>query len=213
MVRRMVLPMVVLLLAPASASAAGNVAARVRVAKKACLSGDTKKGTELLADLYIDTNDATHIYNQGRCFEQNGQKEQAIPRFEEYLRKAKDLSPEDVDAVHKRIESLQAAVDHRGKPGQGEPIAVPAPILVQPTPTPPAIPPTAAPANPPEALGIVQTAPAPDLTASTPVYKTWWLWTGIGAVVAGGIVTTLVLSSKSAPKSPACTPGVACAQP
>ena len=203
----------VLLLASHGALAAGGQEAQVRAAKKACLLGDTKKGSEILADLYVDTNDATFIYNQGRCFEQNGQKEQAIPRFEEYLRKEKNLSSEDAEAVRKRIEGLQAAVDHRGKPGPVEPVAVPAPTLVQPPSTPPAIPPTAAPANPPEALGIVQTAPTPDLPASTPVYKTWWFWTGIGAVVAGGIVTTVVLSSKSAPKSPSCTPGVACALP
>jgi hypothetical protein len=203
----------VLLFAPTGALAAGNFDAKVRAAKKACLSGDTQKGTEILADLYLDTNDATHIYNQGRCFEQNGQKEQAIPRFEEYLRKEKNLSTEDGEAVRERIESLQAAVDHRGKAGQGESVAAAAPTLVQPTPTPPAIPPTAAPANSAETLGIVQTAPTPDRPASAPVYKTWWFWTGIGAIVAGGIVTAVVLSSKSAPKSPSCTPGVACAQP
>jgi hypothetical protein len=33
-------------------------------------------------------------------------------------------------------------------------------------------------------------APAP---ASTPVYKKWWLWTIVGAVVVGGAVTAGVL--------------------
>jgi hypothetical protein len=181
------------------------------VAKKACLSGDTKKGTELLADLYIDTNDATHIYNQGRCFEQNGQKEQAIPRFEEYLRKAKDLSSDDVDAVHKRIESLQAEVDRRGKTAQPEPANAPTPVVVSP-PVPTAIPLTAAAPAASDPLGIVQPLPA-EPQENKPIYKRWWFWTGIGAVVAGGVVTAVVLSSKSAPKSPGCAAGVACALP
>jgi hypothetical protein len=199
----------------AGGNSGGNLDAKVRAAKKACLSGDTKKGTELLADLYLDTNDANHIYNQGRCFEQNGQKEQAIPRFEEYLRKQKNLSADEVEVVRKRIESLQAAVDHRGKSAQPEPAAAPTPVPVPLSPVPAAstIPPTAAPTNTAEPLGILQTAPTPEPQETAPVYKRWWFWTGIGAVVAGGVVTAVVLSSKSAPKSPSCTPGVPCALP
>jgi len=49
------------------------------------------------------------------------------------------------------------------------------------------------------------TAPGADLGAasspaageSPPVYKRWWFWTGLGAVVAAGIVTAVVLSSGS----------------
>jgi hypothetical protein len=29
------------------------------------------------------------------------------------------------------------------------------------------------------------------------VYKRWWFWTGLGAVVAAGVVTAVVLSSGS----------------
>jgi hypothetical protein len=35
--------------------------------------------------------------------------------------------------------------------------------------------------------------PAPE-PARTPIYKTWWFWTGVGAVVAGSVVTTLLLT-------------------
>jgi len=48
------------------------------------------------------------------------------------------------------------------------------------------------------------TAPGTDLHAasspaggSSPVYKRWWFWTGLGAVVAAGVVTAVVLSSGS----------------
>jgi len=203
----------VLLLASHGALAAGGQEAQVRAAKKACLLGDTKKGSEILADLYVDTNDATFIYNQGRCFEQNGQKEQAILRFEEYLRKDKNLPPEDADAVRKRIDSLQASVDHRGRPAQPEPAPATAPPLASPVAAPiaSAIPPTAAPVPAAESPGILQTGLSPEPHESTPTYKRWWFWTGIGAVVAGGVVTAILLGSKSAPKSPACTTGVPCA--
>jgi tetratricopeptide (TPR) repeat protein len=64
--------------------------AKERAAKKACLTGDADAGVALLADLYVDTNDANHIFNQGRCLEQVGRCEDAILRFREYLRKTKD---------------------------------------------------------------------------------------------------------------------------
>jgi len=64
--------------------------AKERAAKKACLTGDADAGVALLADLYVDTNDANHIFNQGRCLEQVGRCEDAIIRFREYLRKTKD---------------------------------------------------------------------------------------------------------------------------
>ncbi|HEY5284024.1 MAG TPA: hypothetical protein VIM14_14625, partial [Polyangia bacterium] len=64
--------------------------AKERAAKKACLTGNADAGVALLADLYVDTNDANHIFNQGRCLEQVGRCADAIIRFREYLRKTKD---------------------------------------------------------------------------------------------------------------------------
>jgi hypothetical protein len=63
-------------------------------AKKTCASGDFRKGVDLLADLYIRSDDATYVYNQGRCYEQNHQWKGAIDRFREYLRKAGDVTPD-----------------------------------------------------------------------------------------------------------------------
>ncbi|HXI55035.1 MAG TPA: hypothetical protein VNO55_03180, partial [Polyangia bacterium] len=38
---------------------------------------------------------------------------------------------------------------------------------------------------------MVTTSPGP---TSRPVYKRWWFWTGIAAVVAGGVVATVLLT-------------------
>ena len=73
------------LLAAAPRAMGANLESKERAAKKACLLGEVDKGAEILADLYVDTNDATYIYNQGRCFEQNGKNDQAVLRFKEYL--------------------------------------------------------------------------------------------------------------------------------
>jgi hypothetical protein len=203
-----------LLLASPSAMGA-NIEGKVRAAKKACLVGDVDKGAEILADLYVDTNDAMYIYNQGRCFEQNGKGDQAVLRFKEYLRKARSISQAETDAVLKKIEELQSAAGkHEAQPA---PAPSPAPAA-QPSATSAAaaspalaIPPSAAVATTPDRLGISQSAPPPEPQVNPPVYKRWWFWTGIGAVVAGGVVTGVLLSKKSAATRSTCDVGVACA--
>jgi hypothetical protein len=175
-----------------------------RAARKACLLGDVAKGTEILADLYLDTKDPTHIYNQGRCYEQNGQNEQAVLRFREYLRKAEHLPPADVAAVEQKIAELQ-------EKGRNAGAAVPPPL---PPPTSATasqpMPPAASPPATTDPLQLSQASPVP--AASTPVYKRWWFWTGVGVVAAGAVVTTLLLTSASEAKhSPPCAAsGVTC---
>lgn len=82
------------------------------------------------------------------------------------------------------------------------PAVTPAPVPVQPVPTmqptplsPTPVPPSVVRRPVPEPAP----APAPNLMSDTemsddtPVYKTWWLWTIVGAVVVGGAVTAGVL--------------------
>jgi hypothetical protein len=83
-----------LLLGSSSAVAASRTA-REREARKACLKGDYAKGVGILADLFVETMDATYIFNQGRCFEQNRRYEDAVGRFDEFLRAAGKLGAED----------------------------------------------------------------------------------------------------------------------
>jgi hypothetical protein len=193
----------IVLLAPSWAMAMSKANKdRENAAKKACLLGDVEKGAEILADLYVETNDPTYIYNQGRCFEQNGKNDRALLRFKEYERKAKGLSDADLAALRKKIDELQAA----------SPTPEPGPPATSTTP----IPPSGIPAQPGTAtspatdehgsdpLGITRAGPPPDLEASPPVYKRWWFWTGVGVLVAGGVVTGVLLSQKSAPSSPPC---------
>ena len=78
------------------------------MAKKACLAGDPNKGVELLAELYVDTNDITYIFNQGRCFEQGRKYEDAIARFREYLVKGENLTAEEKAVAQKRIEACES---------------------------------------------------------------------------------------------------------
>ncbi len=82
--------------------------ARERAARKACLTGDPAAGVAILTDLYLDTKDPTHLFNQGRCFEQNRRYEDAIGRFREYLEKAKNLSAQDTADTHRHIANCES---------------------------------------------------------------------------------------------------------
>jgi len=60
-------------------------------------------------------------------------------------------------------------------------------------------------ADVPAGADLHAAAPA---SKSTPVYKTWWFWTGVGAVVvAGAVVTAVLLSSGSSKGIPNTTLG------
>ena len=85
--------------------------AKANEARTACLTGDMVKGVRLLAELFVQTRDSTYIFNQGRCFEQNGQQRQAIDRFREYLRITPKIDDADRASVNQHIATCQALVD------------------------------------------------------------------------------------------------------
>src|SRR5689334_17575967 len=64
-------------------------------AKRACAAGRVEEGVELLAALYAESGDVNYVYNQGRCYQQNGRGDQALNRFREYLRRATNATPEE----------------------------------------------------------------------------------------------------------------------
>jgi hypothetical protein len=132
-------------------AAAGKLEPQERAAKKACMTGDPAAGVSILADLFMDTGDATYIYNQGRCWEQNNRCEDAIARFREYLRKATNLSTTDRAEVDRHVADCQALVAAKAAPAPAPPAALPAPTVAPP---PPALP------VQPEQLVAVPTAPA-----------------------------------------------------
>jgi len=78
-----------------------------RAARTACLAGDYTKGAALLSALFVATEDPVFIYNQGRCFEQNHRYEDAIARFQEYLRVDKKLKKVDKADAQKHIADCQ----------------------------------------------------------------------------------------------------------
>jgi tetratricopeptide (TPR) repeat protein len=94
----------------ANAETVPEKGAMERAAKKACATGDFQKGVDVLADLFVATNDQTYVYNQGRCYQQSNRWEQAISRFREYLRKAQNLSDNDRNETERQIKDCQESL-------------------------------------------------------------------------------------------------------
>ena len=149
----------VLLLATPPAGAASRDA-KERAARTACLSGDYAKGITLLSELFVASEDPTYIYNQGRCFEQNAHYQEAIVRFQEYLRVNKRIKPADRADTQKHILDCQDLLARQSVP----PAATVAPAAV-------AIAPQGVPASQPAAAPTVVTITAP-LAVAQPMVQT-----------------------------------------
>jgi tetratricopeptide (TPR) repeat protein len=80
---------------------------RENEARRECLAGRYQRGIDLLAALFTETRDPNHIFNQGRCYEQNNRPEEAISRFREYLRKSPSLAPAEAAEVQTHIRDCE----------------------------------------------------------------------------------------------------------
>ncbi len=163
---------------------AGERGDKERAAKTACLSGEYAKGVALLAELYVSTNDVIYLFNQGRCFEQNGKYEEAIVHFREYQRKNVDVGNPPDRAADRHIADCQALLNKERGPGGASreaPGAAPA-----------------APALPVAAEKPETSARAAEAVASASPGRGWRI-AGIIATATGaaGIVTGVFLNLKA----------------
>jgi hypothetical protein len=167
---------------------------------------------------YLNKADPSFLYNIAQCHRLMGNGAQAIHFYRRYLKDAPNAPNRGV--AEKHIRDLEDAAAHGSGPSQ----TVPAPVPVGPSPASPPREPSVAPLSPPPtstppALG----APAPTSTPvsttptvengtssgpaeSQPIYHKWWFWTGVGAVVVGGIILVLA----TAKHDPSCPGGVTC---
>lgn len=184
----------ILLTFTSQAFAAGkepNRLARERTAKKACLSGDPTKGVEVLAELYLDTNDIAYLFNQGRCFEQNRRYEDAVARFREYLVKGEfTLSEDDKALARKRIDACESYLP---KP---EPRVAQAP---EPVAAAPIVESAAAPSAPPAPVEVVaETPPEPSRNQGAGLRIAGIVMGSVGVAALGaGLALNLKVNSMS----------------
>jgi hypothetical protein len=124
--------LLIFMAAPAAAQTSEERDPREVEARKACASGQVDRGIALLAEIIAETGDPTPVYNQARCYQQNGRTAEAIQRFREYLRLSPKAPPDEVARVQGFIHDLEAegaraqaprepSVQGRAAPAEGPP--------------------------------------------------------------------------------------------
>jgi len=158
-----------------------------RTARTACLSGDYVKGVQLLSELFVDTLEPAFIYNQGRCFEQNRKYEDAIARFQEYLRAARKATRAERAEAQKHIDDCQELLAK--EKAQASPVAPSLPVA-QPQVSPqPVVPPV---------VTVTPSAPTHEDTSSkTPGAGLRTAGVVTASVGAASLVAGLILNLKA----------------
>ena len=158
--------------------ASAQVDKRAVEAKKACSSNQVQRGIELLADYYAETGDPLAIFNQGRCYQQNGMPKEALNRFREYLRKARNERAADRREAQGYIKELEAELERAASAPPKPPEPAPTPAPAPPPPVTEAPAPIAAP--PP----VVVAPPAPPPREEGHGLRTAGIVVGVVAVAA-----------------------------
>jgi hypothetical protein len=225
-------------LAGAAQAAGAGEAKQEKKAIASFAAGRYDEALEIYAKLYADSLNPVYLRNIGRCHQKLKQPDKAIESFRDYLDKGKNISADEKAQVNGYIKEMEALRDEQaGRAQVPPPPPGPAPVAplppgpVQPIPPAPppagpgpaapppgytAQPPAPYPAGPPpyqpapdqqQPAGTLVAQPAPP--QAQPVYAKWWFWTIVGAVVVGGVVTAVVLSSGTS-KPPCPSNAVAC---
>jgi hypothetical protein len=103
--------------AKAGAAAADEEDPRPRAALAACARGEVKQGIDVLAELYVQTRNPSFVFNQGRCYQQNGQLELARARFAEYLRVGNNEPIDDIRRAEAFIKEIDDQLARQKLPG------------------------------------------------------------------------------------------------
>jgi len=170
---------------PAAPRAAGEDGAELK-ARTHFAAGEYKEALEIYARLYAETMHPTYLRNIARCHQNLGNSDKAISSFREYLRKARDLSPDQRAEIEGYIAEMEQLKRSNATPG------------------------TSATAPPPAAPAPTETSPAlvgpPTVTASGgraddegPFYTRVWFWGVVAGVAAAGIVGAILLTRDSGP--------------
>jgi tetratricopeptide (TPR) repeat protein len=134
-----------------------------------------REALEEFKEAYLAKPDPVFLYNIAQCHRLLGERGDAIMFYRRYLEAAP--GSRNRPEVERRIADLEEA--NRAAATVSPPPVV-APVLVNAPPPPPAAAPEKA------VMG--------EVSDERPVYRRWWLWTGVGAAVAAGAVTAVLLS-------------------
>jgi hypothetical protein len=196
---------------PVSAAARREADRKIEMqAREDFAAGRYAEALELFAKLYAETPDPIYLHNIGRCHQKMREPDKAIDAFRDYLAKSKKMSRDERATIEGYIAEMEKLREEQAAKTAPPPAALStattaAPALAHTAPTPATstvdINAAPAPSSPPGA-SLIAVGPTTSPEKAMPVYTRWWFWTGVGALVAAGVATALVLSSGT--NRPAC---------
>ncbi len=134
--------------------------------------------------------DPALLYNAAQSYRLANNPDKALILYKNYLQLYPNES--NADEVRRQVEKVKEAIAAAERAKTSPPTGTSEPKQLPPAaPEPPA----AAVEKQPQASAPVTSNPV-EARRETPVYKKWWLWTIVGVVVAGGVVTTAVLVTR-----------------
>ena len=91
-------------------------------------AGEYKQALDIYARLYAETMHPTYLRNIARCHQNLGNADQAISSFREYLRKARDLPPDQRAEIEGYIAEMEQLKQSKTAPSSAtQPPAAPPP--------------------------------------------------------------------------------------
>jgi len=175
-------------------------------AREAFAAGRYDEALDLFAKLYAQTLHPVYLRNIGRCHQKMRQPDKAIDKFNEYLAKEKKISADERKEIEGYIKEMETLRDEQARANTPPPPPAVTPIAPNNNPPPPNYnyyPPPPPPQQTGTASGTLVAQPGPP-QEDVPVYKKWWFWTGVGAVVVAGVVTTVLIVNGSGVTRPDC---------
>jgi tetratricopeptide (TPR) repeat protein len=168
---------------------------------------DIKEYPEALAEFknaYRVVQDPAFLFNIAQCYRKLGQNVEALDYYHNYMRRFP--SAPNRGEVERRIQEIEREME--SKPNPSSPPLNPAPPLTAPKPdtrpngtiTPISPPPPSGPPAitqpPPSSTPMIAATAQPGEGDAPPIYKRWWFWTGVGAVVAGAVITGVAIATR-----------------
>ena len=169
-------------------------------------AGRYQQALDAFAKLYAETVHPTYLRNIGRCDQNMGDPDRAIISFRDYLRKKKEITPEERAEVEGFIAEMEALKKRRsGVPASSSGDTPPPTSSITPLPTAPE------PKSGGAAPEVLVSQPARPAEESSPVYMRWWFWTIVGAAAVGaGIGIAAATGAFTTTKNADCVSGYTC---
>ncbi len=198
--RRLASPLLLALLLATPAGAAPS-AADLQRAKEISTAGTAAFNAELYPDAeqaFRDVYELTHspsaVYNLALTLDKEKKWGAAADAYDQYAREASAIPAKDRRAIERRAEELHRRADRQ------EEVAAPE--------SGPQVPASSVPGNgtlemsttdeKPIAIDAAVPVAQPADEGARPIYKRWWLWTAVAAVVVAGAVTVAVVATRPA---------------